>query len=131
METILLPYTVFIDTLTTGKEGLDNSGAFSAGRFQAVLLSMGTMHSRFGHPAHALVALTEAIQEAQQASDNSCLAHILAALCYLLLRLVLLATQEALIQLYLLGLKLEQGLHWQFSSSYLYSLEDVSTGQLT
>lgn len=68
---------------SAGKEGLDNSGAFSAGRFQAVLLSMGTMHSRFGHPAHALVALTEAIQEAQQASDNSCLAHILAALCYL------------------------------------------------
>lgn len=68
---------------SAGKEGLDNSGAFSAGRFQAVLLSMGTMHSRFGHPGHALVALTEAIQEAQQSSDNSCLAHILAALCYL------------------------------------------------
>ncbi|XP_057813330.2 anaphase-promoting complex subunit 5 isoform X2 [Cryptomeria japonica] len=68
---------------SAGKEGFDDSGPFPTGRFQAVLLSLGTMHSRFGHPMHALMALTEAIQEAQQTSDNSCLAHILAAIGYL------------------------------------------------
>ncbi|KAH9314054.1 hypothetical protein KI387_022681, partial [Taxus chinensis] len=68
---------------SAGKEGLDDSGPFPTGRVQAVLLSLGAMHSRFGHPVHALLALTEAIQEAQQMSDNSCLAHILAAIGYL------------------------------------------------
>lgn len=69
---------------SAGKDRLNDSGTFSSGRFQAVVLSLGIMHSRFGHPVQALVALTEAIQQAQQASDNSCLAHILAALGYLL-----------------------------------------------
>eukprot|EP01018_Ginkgo_biloba_P014668 Gb_06472 [translate_table: standard] len=85
-------YPVALDNLhryfdySAGKEGLPYSGAStyaSTGRFQAVLLSMGIMHSQFGHSAQALEALTEAVQIAQQNNDDPCLAHILAAICYL------------------------------------------------
>ncbi|KAJ7540662.1 hypothetical protein O6H91_10G025200 [Diphasiastrum complanatum] len=54
------------------------------GRFQAGLLSLGSMHAHFGHVTQALQALNEAVRIAQQNNDDSCLAHTLAALCHLL-----------------------------------------------
>lgn len=62
--------------------GANTSGA-TTGRFQSGLLALGSMHARFGHTSQALQALNEAVGIAQQNSDDSCLAHALAALCHL------------------------------------------------
>lgn len=56
----------------------------SVGRFQAGLLSLGSMHAHFGHVDQAMQALNEAVRIAQQYNDDSCLAHALAALCHML-----------------------------------------------
>lgn len=56
----------------------------SVGRFQAGLLSLGSMHAHFGHVDQAMQALNEAVRIAQQYNDDACLAHALAALCHML-----------------------------------------------
>ncbi|XP_024536915.1 anaphase-promoting complex subunit 5 isoform X1 [Selaginella moellendorffii] len=56
----------------------------SVGRFQAGLLTLGSMHAHFGHVTQALQALSETVRIAQQNNDDACLAHSLAALCHLL-----------------------------------------------
>ena len=56
----------------------------SVGRFQAGLLSLGSMHTHFGHVDQAMQALNEAVRLAQQYNDDVCLAYALAALCHLL-----------------------------------------------
>ncbi|GBG64458.1 hypothetical protein CBR_g44342 [Chara braunii] len=56
----------------------------SVGRFQAALLSLGSMHVQFGHVREALQALNETVRIAQQNNDDVCLAHALGSLCHLL-----------------------------------------------
>ncbi|CAK9272339.1 unnamed protein product [Sphagnum jensenii] len=72
---------------SAGKGGMSSAGASSdasVGRFQAGLLSLGSMHAHFGHVNQAMQALNEAVRIAQQNNDDSCLVHALAALCHLL-----------------------------------------------
>ncbi|XP_024372271.1 anaphase-promoting complex subunit 5 [Physcomitrium patens] len=72
---------------SAGMGGMSVGGAScdsSVGRFQAGLLSLGSMHAHFGHVDQAMQALNEAVRIAQQYNDDACLAHALAALCHLL-----------------------------------------------
>ncbi|KAJ3674479.1 hypothetical protein LUZ60_005095 [Juncus effusus] len=61
-----------------------NSTGIILGRYEAALLCLGTLHSRFGHSQAALDALTEAICFSQTNNDDSCLAYTLSAMCSLL-----------------------------------------------
>lgn len=72
---------------SAGMGGVSAGGAScdsSVGRFQAGLLSLGSMHAHFGHVDEAMQALNEAVRIAQQYNDDACLAHALAALCHML-----------------------------------------------
>lgn len=72
---------------SAGMGGVSAGGAScdsSVGRFQAGLLSLGSMHAHFGHVDQAMQALNEAVRIAQQYNDDACLAHALAALCHML-----------------------------------------------
>jgi hypothetical protein len=54
---------------SAGKGGMSSAGASSdasVGRFQAGLLSLGSMHAHFGHVNQAMQALNEAVRIAQQ-----------------------------------------------------------------
>jgi len=66
--------------MSTGGPSCDSS----VGRFQAGLLSLGSMHAHFGHVDQAMQALNEAVRIAQQYNDDACLAHALAALIHML-----------------------------------------------
>ncbi|EFJ22492.1 hypothetical protein SELMODRAFT_104828 [Selaginella moellendorffii] len=61
---------------------------YSVGRFQAGLLTLGSMHAHFGHVTQALQASFSALRIhltfSMQNNDDACLAHSLAALCHLL-----------------------------------------------
>ncbi|XP_078178031.1 anaphase-promoting complex subunit isoform X2 [Carex rostrata] len=76
---------------SAGKDGLFNrispqvpQSGIILGRYEAALLSLGTLHSRFGHSKTALDALTEAVCFSQRNNDDACLTYTLAAICNLL-----------------------------------------------
>ncbi|KAL8507455.1 hypothetical protein ACS0TY_018120 [Phlomoides rotata] len=73
---------------SAGTEGVDcvphPSGSGSFGRYEIALLCLGMMHFHLGHPKKALEVLTEAVRVSQQYSDDTCLAHTLAAISNLL-----------------------------------------------
>ena len=57
-----------------------------SGRFQSGLLSLASLHTKFGHIDRALMALQEMIRISQQHADAAMLAHALAGLAALLRR---------------------------------------------
>ncbi|KAJ4804320.1 Anaphase-promoting complex subunit 5 [Rhynchospora pubera] len=75
---------------SAGKDGLFNrmspqvpQSVIILGRYEAALLCLGTLHSRFGHSKTALDALTEAVCFSQRNNDDACLTYTLAAICNL------------------------------------------------
>ncbi|KAI3437130.1 Anaphase-promoting complex subunit 5 [Psidium guajava] len=68
-----------------GFDGIPPSSDFNNfGRYEIALLCSGMLHFHFGHPKHALEALTEAVRASQLYSNDTCLAYTLAAICNLL-----------------------------------------------
>ena len=73
-------YSAGMGGMSSGRASCD----LIVGRFQAGLLSLGSMHAHFGHVDQAMQALNETVRIAQQYNDDTCLAHALAALCHML-----------------------------------------------
>lgn len=66
---------------SAGAGQAEDAAARERGRLQAAALTLGSMHAQLGHVEEALQALNETVRIAQQASDDTCLAHALALLC--------------------------------------------------
>ncbi|KAL4854908.1 Anaphase-promoting complex subunit 5 [Chlorella vulgaris] len=66
---------------SAGAGQAEEAAARERGRLQAAALTLGSMHAQLGHVEEALQALNETVRIAQQASDDTCLAHALALLC--------------------------------------------------
>ena len=72
---------------STGRgPGAAQAALAESGRFQAGLVSLGALHTRFGHIGAAATALQEAVRTCQQHNDAAMLAHALAGLAWLLRR---------------------------------------------
>eukprot|EP00897_Mesotaenium_endlicherianum_P008363 jgi/Mesen1/7555/ME000392S06815 len=67
---------------SAGQEAAGGDSESNMGWLQTGLLTLGSMHARFGHFSQALQALNETIRIAQQNNDVTCLSHALAAFCH-------------------------------------------------